>query len=345
MRGAMARVEGEVGAAVIELVKLTRMPIMSAIKKDERSLLIIDKHLEEGGDFRSARKTELSEARRLSVSRWKVCTTRLLFCSAYASIYWTMMVRVLEGIVQDALAGKGSFDLLALFLRYDETPLPVICIDSHDVMGIPPEFRRGRARGRQFQRWLKDACRDPAPAKLLQTEVVIAILVTLRGRRLAVGARPPVPWLALEKETTEVFWAAITYIEGIMGIRKLEKLADCVFRGVGTDRFSAILKFERALNASRPEIILLHLTCFIHKLCDARMWVVKVQDELVSVLTSMVLSLRGGHGFMKLYREAMREEIEARVDFPPGQPSMRGRARNASEMGWFMANERKNATK
>ena len=86
----------------------------------------------------------------------RIGTTRLLFCAAYQSIYWMMMVRVLEGIVQDALAGKGSFDLLALFLRYDETPLPVICIDFHEVMSLSPEFRHGRARGRQFQAWLPE---------------------------------------------------------------------------------------------------------------------------------------------------------------------------------------------
>jgi len=142
----------------------------------------------------------------LQVSRWKLMITRLTFFSSVLLVYVASLCAVFRGMAQDALDAEGVVDLLALLWRYDETPLRVLCIDQIDALSLPPAFRRTAGAVLHFQQWLKKHAFDAAPTKLLQTEIIVLMMVTVGTMSWSLSARPPVPIQIMSRTTTEVFY-------------------------------------------------------------------------------------------------------------------------------------------
>lgn len=323
----LGRVVSEVGA----LTELHRM----AMTQDPETLKVVNSDMS-GRNVSMNAGSMGAQADRLGISRCKLRSVRSMHACATVLVQSHDLQRIMRAVKADTERAGGCLITFTTFARYDETPMKMAVVDSDVLFGLPPELLDTHALSRESMAYLKQAVRDSAPAKLLQTEFLFTSLVRLADRFILLAFRAVAPVQAMAKTTASVYYAASLKLESIFALGDIATEYSRVQRASCTDGDGAIARAERARAETFPREANLRTTCVLHKLCAAREGVCDLAPLVVRQVKHVVLSLRFG-GHMKAFRVALRRVLLGRLQIVRGaRPSPSTLQRNRARLSAFL---------
>ena len=87
--------------------------------------------------------------------------------------------KILQALVDSTRRANGELLTFTTFVRYDETPIKLVTIDSSTLWGLPEEFLTFHSCAQDCRDLVQQALRDKAPTKLLQTVYRFGALIKL----------------------------------------------------------------------------------------------------------------------------------------------------------------------
>lgn len=156
-------------------------------------------------------------------------------------------------IIDDVLNAGGELIMWSTFLRFDETPMKLVVVDSRIMKEYRSLFRRTKKAWAEASAFIQRKLADKAPTKLLQTEVRYSLLVRIKNTFHAFRFHPIATLQPLARLTAETFYCALRLTEGRTLVEDLKGRFKHVQRWASTDNFGAIEKEERAYAHAHPE--------------------------------------------------------------------------------------------
>lgn len=231
-----------------------------------------------------------------------------------------MMRKAIRDICDDVDRMGGTNVLMSLFTRYDETPMRLCVVDSEAMWRLPtPHGADAQGVMATFQSAITTD-RDSAVTKLLQTEYIVSVLVSVRGEFYNFTFRPMVPIQSLGRTTGEVYVKCLRETEKALGLHEFVPRFKRFQRCSCTDGDSAIAKAERTIERPLEDSqATLRTLCRVHRVSSIRESTCNLDTKLVSNLRRCVLSLMFGNS-LKTFRDAVRVVLSKRLKIVRGEP-------------------------
>ena len=166
------------------------------------------------------------------------------------------------------LSNSGELDFINAHERKDETPMTIASCDRDILAGLDDEDA-------ELQRLVLEGCsrtgeslhasRDRAPTKLLQTEIVLTVGVSLNGRFMVFTYACLIPLQEMARTTGEVYYDGFMVNMGVLDFKELAagfKL--CSVTGC-SDGATAIERSYRGVSAECDWLSVLRFICKMHK--------------------------------------------------------------------------------
>lgn len=172
---------------------------------------------------------------RLAISRCKLRSVGSMHACATVLVQSQGLRSILHAIKIDTERAGGCLITFTTLVRYDETPTKLVVVDSDVMFGLPPELLDTKAMSEESIAYLKQAARDSAPTKLLQTEFLFTSLAQLADRFVLIAFRAVAPVQSLTKTTAFVYYVASSTLEYIFGLGNIAAECQRVQRTSCTD--------------------------------------------------------------------------------------------------------------